>query len=65
MLTHKSFLTGLTRDEIVANAVLFFLAGFETTANTLNFAMYELALNPDIQQKVRNLRFFTYCLLRT
>lgn len=43
---------GLTKNEIIANAVLFFLAGFETTATTLNFIMYELTMNPDIQEKV-------------
>jgi cytochrome P450 len=45
-------LTGLTRNEIVANAILFFMAGFETTASTLSFVFYELAMNPEIQDKV-------------
>jgi len=40
------------REEIVSNAVLFFLAGYETTATTLNFILYELAINQGVQQKV-------------
>ncbi|CAL1280345.1 unnamed protein product [Larinioides sclopetarius] len=42
----------LTNDELVAQCVIFFLAGFETTASTLAFASYHLALNPDIQEKL-------------
>ncbi|KAF6041267.1 CYP3A4 [Bugula neritina] len=42
---------GLKREEIVSNAVLFFLAGYETTATTLNFILYELAMNQGVQQK--------------
>ena len=42
----------LTDDEMLAQAWIFFNAGFETTASTLTFATYELALNPDIQQRL-------------
>ena len=31
---------------------MFFLAGYDTTANALSFLMYLLALNPEIQQKL-------------
>ncbi|CAG2182293.1 unnamed protein product, partial [Oppiella nova] len=42
----------ITEDEILANSWIFFQAGYETTASTLTFASYELALNEDIQQKL-------------
>nr|XP_022328532.1 cytochrome P450 3A24-like [Crassostrea virginica] len=42
----------LTSDETVAQAFLFFLAGYETTASTLNFVSYNLAVHQEIQDKV-------------
>jgi len=37
----------------VAQALIFLVAGYESSANTLTFALYELALHPEIQQSVR------------
>jgi len=37
----------------VAQALIFLAAGYETSASTLSFALYELALHPEIQQSVR------------
>ncbi|XP_067687712.1 cytochrome P450 3A19-like [Haliotis asinina] len=44
----------LTTDEIVGQGTLFFIAGYETTASTLTFASYNLAMNPDVQEKAYN-----------
>ena len=43
----------LTDEEIVTNSIVFLLAGYETTANTLAFTSYLLALNPEIQEKLQ------------
>lgn len=43
----------LTEDVIVAQSILFLLAGFETSSTLLTFASYELALNLDQQKKLR------------
>ncbi|ALC41832.1 Cyp6g2 [Drosophila busckii] len=40
-------------DILVAQAVLFFTAGFESSSSTMAFALYELARHPDVQQRVR------------
>ncbi|CAH1246364.1 CYP3A43 [Branchiostoma lanceolatum] len=43
----------LTRDDVVANGFLFFIAGYETTAHTMAFTFYNLALNQEAQDKAR------------
>ncbi|KAF2889773.1 hypothetical protein ILUMI_16400, partial [Ignelater luminosus] len=42
----------LTDEDIVAQALVFFSAGFETVSVTLTFATYELAVNWEVQQKL-------------
>ena len=42
----------LSEDEIVANSLLFFAAGYETTATALNFSTYFLTKYPEVQEKL-------------
>ncbi|XP_017791301.1 PREDICTED: probable cytochrome P450 6a14 [Habropoda laboriosa] len=44
----------LTKHLLVAQAFVFFVAGFETSASTISNALYELAQNQDTQDKLRN-----------
>ena len=43
----------LTDPLLVAQAFLFFVAGFETSSSTMANALYELAQNQDVQDKLR------------
>lgn len=47
------FLALFTDDVLASNAFIFFAAGFETTASTISYCLYELALNPNIQVELR------------
>ena len=43
----------LTDQQIVAFSIDFLLAGYETTANTLTYTSYLLAMNTDVQEKLQ------------
>ena len=43
----------LSNGEIVSNSITFLLAGYETTANTLAYTSYLLALHPAVQDRLR------------
>ena len=43
----------LTNEEIVGHSIVFLQAGNDTTANTLAFTSYLLALHPEIQERLQ------------
>lgn len=45
--------THLTFEEVAAQSFLFFGAGYDTSANTISYCLYELAQHQDIQNKLR------------
>ena len=44
--------SGLTTNEILAQSLLFFIAGYETTATAMSFLAYNLATNQECQEKL-------------
>ncbi|XP_074613329.1 cytochrome P450 3A8-like [Acropora palmata] len=43
----------LSDSEVLAQSVIFLIAGYETSSNTLGFVAYFLATNPDVQEKLQ------------
>ncbi|XP_046667735.1 probable cytochrome P450 6a14 [Homalodisca vitripennis] len=42
----------MTIEELAAQAYMFVLAGYETTSTALNFFLYEMAMNPEVQERI-------------
>ncbi|XP_054167328.1 cytochrome P450 3A19-like [Oppia nitens] len=42
----------LTSDEMIAQCIMYFVAGYETTTKTISMVIYNIANNPDVQQKL-------------
>lgn len=52
-LLNKEGEDGLTIEDISAQSFVFFFAGFETSSTTMTFALFELAMNQDLQDRLR------------
>ncbi|XP_013146830.1 PREDICTED: cytochrome P450 9e2-like [Papilio polytes] len=48
----KNVTRAWSESDLIAQAVLFFIAGFETISSVMTFALYELAVNPDMQERL-------------
>lgn len=48
------FFAELKGDALVAQAAIFFTAGFESNATTIAFTLCEMALQPHLQTRLRN-----------
>ncbi|KYN40637.1 Cytochrome P450 6k1 [Trachymyrmex septentrionalis] len=40
-------------DDLLAQAAIFFIAGYETSSTTVTFTLYELARHPEVQNRLR------------
>ena len=49
----KKSSASLSQNEMIANAIIFLAAGYETTSILLTYAAYSLAMNPEKQEKLR------------
>ncbi|XP_023933140.1 cytochrome P450 3A29-like [Lingula anatina] len=45
--------SGLSKEEIVEQCLVFIIAGYETTSTALGYCSHELALNPEVQKRLQ------------
>lgn len=46
--------SALSDEEILAQALIFVFAGYETTSSTLSYISYHLAIHPDVQKRLQD-----------
>jgi len=46
--------SALSDEEILAQALIFVFAGYETTSSTLSYISYYLAIHPDVQKRLQD-----------
>lgn len=51
--TSSSDLKSMTIEQCAAQLFLYYVAGYDSTATTLSYTLYELAKNPEIQRRVQ------------
>jgi len=54
LLNHKKKNKKLEKAEVVATALLFLIAGYDTTGMTLAYLCYSLSKNPEIQERLQS-----------
>ena len=51
-LKHARRQTKITEEEIIATAMVFLVAGYDTTGMTLSFLAYQMSINPELQERL-------------
>ena len=44
----------ITEEEIIATAMVFLVAGYDTTGMTLSFLAYQMSINPELQERLQH-----------